>query len=457
MFKIYDGREYFYQWDIDRQLIVEDSTIKQVHFCNRTDDCSLVCETYVKDGLTLVNVPNILLQTDWRIRVYAYDGSYTKHDECYEVKSRTKPSDYVYTETEVITLERIEAKVDEIYEDIGVEVEKYLEENPIEVDFTGYATETYVDEAIASIDATGVSFDDAAAGIGATNVQEAIDYLADSAITSEITQDMILQNLDLYGLKTSVSLSSEITSMNTTSRIAKASDVITNIKDFWTSKGFFNYHNFIIIEWDISSSTFNNSVYTEKAYAGYLNEQGYYTTLVDRFDITLEKGRFYKMMNFYDIPIDTFYKIAPGLGIGLHSTIHFNNHLLDNGTVAVPIFKGHEQKVFYPNGGERVNVLAIWDITNFFNGANSGTDVDLTDYYTKEETEALIPDLTDYAKTEDIPSLDGYAKTEDIPDVSGYAKTEDIPDVSQYQTAEQVETAINDALSAIGVAEEGVY
>ena len=38
-----------------------------------------------------------------------------------------------------------------------------------------------------------------------------------------------------------------------------------------------------------------------------------------------------------------------------------------------------------------------------------------------------------------------------------YAKKEEIPDVSQYQTAEDVETAITNALSAIGVAEEGAY
>ena len=106
MFKIYDGREHFYQWDLDRKLIVEDASVTEVHFCNRTDSCSLVCETYVEDGVTLVNVPNILLQTDWRIHVYAYDETYTKHDECYEVKSRTKPADYVYTETELWTAEK---------------------------------------------------------------------------------------------------------------------------------------------------------------------------------------------------------------------------------------------------------------------------------------------------------------------------------------------------------------
>lgn len=105
MFKIYDGRERFYQWDLDRKLIVEDATIEEVHFCNRTDNCSLVCETYTEDGITLVNVPNILLQNDWRIHVYAYVG-YTKHDACFEVVGRTKPADYIYTEAELWSAEK---------------------------------------------------------------------------------------------------------------------------------------------------------------------------------------------------------------------------------------------------------------------------------------------------------------------------------------------------------------
>ena len=59
MFKIYDGRDTFFQWDLERKLIVDDADIKEVHFCNRTDNCSLVCETYFEDGLTVVNVPII--------------------------------------------------------------------------------------------------------------------------------------------------------------------------------------------------------------------------------------------------------------------------------------------------------------------------------------------------------------------------------------------------------------
>jgi hypothetical protein len=113
MFAIYDGRECFYQWDIDRKLIVKDNSINEVHFCNKTDSCSLVCEVYDEDGLRLVNVPNILLQTDWRINVYGYDAQYTKHSDCFKVVGRTKPADYIYTETEVLNYRHLE---DEIYD-----------------------------------------------------------------------------------------------------------------------------------------------------------------------------------------------------------------------------------------------------------------------------------------------------------------------------------------------------
>ena len=97
MFRIADGREHFYQWDLNRQIAVEDTAIKELHFCNRTDDCSLVVE--VKDGVA--NVPNILLQNDWDVRVYGYTDEYTKIEKRFKVVTRSKPSDYVYTETEL--------------------------------------------------------------------------------------------------------------------------------------------------------------------------------------------------------------------------------------------------------------------------------------------------------------------------------------------------------------------
>lgn len=157
MFKIYDGRSQFYQWDLDRKLIVEDDSINEVHFCNRTDDCSLVREVYNKDGLRLVDVPNVLLQDNWRINVYGYDKNYTKFSERFDVIGRSRPDDYVYTDEEIRHWTALEERIDQIEEN-GVSDEKiasavkgYLDENPVEVDLTGYATETYVDDAIAAI------------------------------------------------------------------------------------------------------------------------------------------------------------------------------------------------------------------------------------------------------------------------------------------------------------------
>lgn len=126
MFKIENGREHFYQWDLNQRIIVEDATITEVHFCNKTDDCSLVVETYLEadevyiyDKKRYANVPNILLQNDWDIRVYAYCKDHTKHEERYKVKSRSKPADYVYTETEVKRWEALEASINAAIEEFS--------------------------------------------------------------------------------------------------------------------------------------------------------------------------------------------------------------------------------------------------------------------------------------------------------------------------------------------------
>lgn len=100
MFTLVDGRNELYQWDLNRQIAVSDPDVTEVHFCNRTDDCSLVVE--VKNGIA--DIPNILLQETWDIRVYAYCKEYTKVEERLKVKARTRPADYVYEETDVIAV-----------------------------------------------------------------------------------------------------------------------------------------------------------------------------------------------------------------------------------------------------------------------------------------------------------------------------------------------------------------
>ena len=195
MFKIYDGREAFYQWDINRKLIVDDDSITQVHFCNKTDECSLRCNVYKANGLYLVNVPNVLLQDNWRINVYGYDKEYTKHSKVFNVIARSRPDDYVYTEEDVKLWTDLQERVNQIEEngisDEGISnaIDNYLAENPIEApvvsvngktgevvltaadigalsedviipDTSGLATKEYVDEVVSKIETEGVELSD---------------------------------------------------------------------------------------------------------------------------------------------------------------------------------------------------------------------------------------------------------------------------------------------------------
>lgn len=114
LFKIADGRTCFYQWDLDQQINVDNPDISEVHFCNGTSDCSLVVR--VVDGAA--NVPNILLQIARSIRVYAMQDDHTCAESVFAVRQRTKPADYVYTETEVKRYEDLEKKIEEVRKSI---------------------------------------------------------------------------------------------------------------------------------------------------------------------------------------------------------------------------------------------------------------------------------------------------------------------------------------------------
>lgn len=125
-----DGRKFFFQWDMNREMIVVDASIKELHYCNGTSDCSLVCR--IENGRACV--PNILLQTAGNLRVYGYMGDHTKIEKIFKVSPRTRPEDYVYTETDVLRYETLKAEVEElranVHGEIKTAVNEYLKENP---------------------------------------------------------------------------------------------------------------------------------------------------------------------------------------------------------------------------------------------------------------------------------------------------------------------------------------
>lgn len=103
MLTLYDGRSELWQWDTGRTLAV-DADCSQVHFSNKVFGRSI--DVDVVDGVAII--PDILLQTDKDLNVWAFVGTaengYTKISKTFKVNRRNKPADYVFTPQEQITL-----------------------------------------------------------------------------------------------------------------------------------------------------------------------------------------------------------------------------------------------------------------------------------------------------------------------------------------------------------------
>ena len=134
MLTLNDGRSELWQWDTGRTLTV-DADCSQVHFSNKVFGRSI--DVDVVDGVAIV--PDILLQTDKDLNVWAFVGTaengYTKISKTFKVNRRNKPADYVFTPPEQTSLEEIKEKIEylESIQDpdaIKNAVEDYLEQNP---------------------------------------------------------------------------------------------------------------------------------------------------------------------------------------------------------------------------------------------------------------------------------------------------------------------------------------
>lgn len=113
--RIFGDLAYFWEWDLGRKLVVDDNGIcSQVHFCSGPGD-ALVCTVREEEGLRVVDVPNILLQTAGVIQAYLYteaaDGSRTRSAHRFRVLPRAKPEEYIYTETEVLNYKYLDDRL----------------------------------------------------------------------------------------------------------------------------------------------------------------------------------------------------------------------------------------------------------------------------------------------------------------------------------------------------------
>lgn len=108
MIKLADGRGHLYQWDTGRQV---ECDAEQVHFSNRIYGTSI--DVDVKDGKA--TIPNQLLTSAILLKAWAWvkdtSGEYTKEEQIFLVAKRNKPSDYVYTPTEIKTWQDLQNQI----------------------------------------------------------------------------------------------------------------------------------------------------------------------------------------------------------------------------------------------------------------------------------------------------------------------------------------------------------
>ena len=116
MLTLNDGRSELWQWDTGRTLDV-DADCSQVHFSNKVFGRSI--DVDVVGGVAVI--PDILLQTDKDLNVWAFvgtaDNGYTKISKTFKVNRRNKPADYVFTPVEQTTIAEIAAIAQSVRDD----------------------------------------------------------------------------------------------------------------------------------------------------------------------------------------------------------------------------------------------------------------------------------------------------------------------------------------------------
>ena len=108
IFKIYDGRTNFWQWDTKQKLIVLDERVTEVRFSNRNMEHSKRRPVYTdNDGVRICNVPDLLLQLPKNLIAYAITKG---EDGCcstikavkFAVYKQPIPTDYVCEQDAVV-------------------------------------------------------------------------------------------------------------------------------------------------------------------------------------------------------------------------------------------------------------------------------------------------------------------------------------------------------------------
>ena len=111
-----DGRGELFQWDTGRIIEFGEDAVSQAHFTSTEKVTDIPYTVEVKNGKAAI--PDELLQVPGTLIVYAWvsdtNGGYTEVQVNFPVFARPKPSDYVYTPTDQMTLQTIQRQIGDL-------------------------------------------------------------------------------------------------------------------------------------------------------------------------------------------------------------------------------------------------------------------------------------------------------------------------------------------------------
>ena len=129
MFVIDGNKTSLKQWETDQRLIITwpNSNI-YAHFTMRGDAEALVLLAYAEDGAVYVDIPNILLTRYGVVDVYLYVQTgnicHIESRGSFTIEQRSRPVDYDYSETDMLSNEALDRRVTELEQNrsVGVNV-----------------------------------------------------------------------------------------------------------------------------------------------------------------------------------------------------------------------------------------------------------------------------------------------------------------------------------------------
>ena len=122
MIKLENNKSALYQWDLNMRVILTNVPVGvEVQYSNTNDNMDEYGGTavsYSENGYVYADIPNKTLQISGIVLVYIYiqnnDKSWTEFKTEIIVLPRKKPTNYVYTETEIKTFESLEKRIENL-------------------------------------------------------------------------------------------------------------------------------------------------------------------------------------------------------------------------------------------------------------------------------------------------------------------------------------------------------